>query len=80
MMIVVVHSLFMLVILHLIIVGEMVLLYHGIITSYYTLRGGRSSAGTDCGTFYVIAGYGAGFTDWHIGAALDCFILCSSWR
>ena len=70
MMIVVAHSLFMLVILHLIIVGEMVLLYNDIITSYYTLRGGRSVSGADCGVFYVHANAIAGTTNWSFCAVL----------
>ena len=71
MMIVVVHSLFMLVILHLIIVGEMVLLYHGIITSYYIRRGGCSDYGAGSGVFCVHAYSAANTTGWYTGAALS---------
>ena len=57
--------------------GLLVLLYH--MTSYYSLRGGRSISGADCGVFYVHANASAVTTNWSFCAALDCFILCSSW-
>lgn len=48
--------------------GQLVLLYH--MTSYYSLRGGRSSLGAYCGAFFVIANATASNTHWSLGAAL----------
>ena len=56
--------------------GTLVLLYH---CTHYPLRGGTSSAGVDCGVFYINARTPASDTGWSRGAALSYdFILCLS--
>jgi hypothetical protein len=39
--------------------------------SYYSVHGGRSNAGNDCGVFYVVANGGASAINWYVGAALS---------
>ena len=62
---------FMLVLVMLLVLqfGTVELLYH--MTSYYTMRGGRSSLGVYCGAFFVIANATASNTHWSLGAALS---------
>jgi hypothetical protein len=62
--------LFMAALVLVIILGSLVLLYY--VTSYYPFRGGHSSAGTDCGVFYVLASLAVSVAYWHLGAALSC--------
>ena len=48
--------------------GFMALLYY--VTSYYSLRGGASYGGVDCGIFFIGLGNSLG-TSWVYGAALS---------
>ncbi len=66
-----VHSLLMLPLLQLLLIGTMALLY---CASYYDLRGGHSGYSNRCGMFYVIAGHAFSNSSWGHGAALS-FIL-----
>ena len=47
--------------------------------THYTLRGGTSDNGFNCGAFYVYASSSFSGASWAIGAALNCFILFYAW-
>jgi len=73
----VVYSIFMFAVLLLMLTGPLALLY--IIASYYALRGDSCyNSGLYCGCFMVHIGLNYDHGSWVHGAALDCFILCSS--
>ena len=63
--------------LFLMLAGMLVLLYN--MTSYYVRRGGYSDHFVYCGGFYIAFNASYSYIGWSGGAALDCFILCSSW-
>ena len=63
-------SVFFLIILLLLYDGSLALLYH-LRCTHYALRGGLSSNGIYCGTFFIFVYVSTGAADWTIGAALS---------
>ena len=48
-------------------------------STHYTFRGGASHIGERSGPFFVFIVNPYDYGHWSVGAALDCFILSSSW-
>lgn len=61
-------SLFLLFLLFLMQVGTLVLLYHH---THYTIHGGTSGNGDNCGAFSIYTYFAASHGVWAIGAALS---------
>lgn len=65
----VVHSMFLVVLPSLMLLGTMVLL--GLGSTHYNHRGGASLSGINCGVFFIAVDPTASSTSWGYGAALS---------